>query len=332
MWQWCNQWRRVADTELCLICRRKLNLTSHTSNRECYRGLGLGSLPTPQQFHTKSLIFPKHIFMIWPSVHNLLQHCFFKAGSRTNHCGKCMNERTWSEGWYVKSTTITTTTKNKYNHNHIHVILLWAWKYQSPRAEPKSASLLSGITDLRQKKKNNNHVWGKMECFWWRKQKLSDSAGKAVEMMALESFMCTHTPTGYFSVSLSSVNIEDTHACSDTRASTCARTHANTHTRNWRACTQSFMQQIVNLKDQSWVPHHISPVMRNRYGHPLFCMHTHPLTQVSNIYPDWRLARTYMLYFTKWPDQRLNTGPVEICYPGRSVSSVTTDVPWITFA
>lgn len=66
--------------------------------------------------------------------------------------------------------------------------------------------------------------------------------------------------------------------------------------------------------------------MKNRYDQPLFHMHTHPLTQVSNIYPDWTLASAYLLYFTKRPDQRLNTGPVEICSPAPILSIVMTDV------
>lgn len=105
---------------------------------------------------------------------------------------------------------------------------------------------------------------------------LSVSTVRLNVLAELDSFPLCHYGTHTHTCSLSlSPSPPHTHGCKDT-------------------CMQSFMQQIANLKDQSWVPHHISPVMRNRHDHPLFHMHIHPHT-----HPNWTLARAYILYFIK---------------------------------
>lgn len=150
-------------------------------------------------------------------------------------------------------------------------------------AEPKSALLLSGITDLKEKKKclRENGIFPMEETETFRLSRKSyrnDGAGIFLSAH-------THTPTEYLSrirLSLPLCHYRR-HACmlTHTRAWTHTHKHTLTQARTQSTCMQSFMQQIVNLKDQSWVPHHISPVMRNSYDHPLFCMHTQTRTHTG---------------------------------------------------
>lgn len=121
------------------------------------------------------------------------------------------------------------------------------------------------------------------------------------------------------------------HTCMLTHTHLCTRTYAHIRIRRHAHAVFHAANCQFERSKLSSTPY-FSRNEKQVWSPSLSHAHTHPLTQVSNIYPDWTLARAYMLYFTKGPDQRLNTGPVEVCSPARIVSIVTTDVLWIAFA
>lgn len=167
--------------------------------------------------------------------------------------------------------------------------------------------------------------------FRWREQKLSDSAGKATEMMELK-FYKSHTHTHQLNIlaELNSLPLchDGIHTCTLTDTQMHARAHAQDTWRHVHAVFHAANCQFERSK-LSCTPYF--SCNEKQVWSPSFS-HAHTLTQVSNIYPDWMLASPYVLYFTKGPDQRLHTGPVKICSSAWIVSIVMTDLLWISFA